>query len=108
MMTITPIISKKMTAREEIQHRLADWMQTWTTAPYGVLTSLYSREDGPGKARIITFGLARTLDATLFIWSAKRFELKSSRTHTIERFDSEADFVSYCVREFGASSPEND
>lgn len=95
-----------MTPREMMQERLAGWMEEWTTAPYGVITGMHTREDGPGKARIITFGLARTLDATVFIWSAKRLELRTSRTNSIERFDSEADFVAYCVSEFGATMPE--
>jgi len=91
-----------MSPREELQQRLSTWLESWTTAPYGVISGLRLRMDGPGKARVITFGLARTLDASLFIWSPKRLELQSSRTHSIERFDSEADFKQYCVTEFGA------
>lgn len=92
-----------MSPREELQNRLVSWMETWTTAPYGVIAGLRDRQNGSGKARVITFGLAGTLDASVFIWSPKRLELSSSRTDTIERFDNEDAFVEYCVNTFGAS-----
>jgi hypothetical protein len=91
-----------MSPREELQQRLATWLNSWTTAPYGVLTDLRNRHDGPGKVRVLTFGLAGTLDATLFIWSPKRLELQSSRTTGTERFDSEESFMRYCETTFGA------
>lgn len=91
-----------MSEREALQNRLATWLGTWTTAPYGVLTDLRPRQDGHGKVRVITFGLDRTLDATLHIWSPKRLELNSSRQSYMERFDSETAFRQYCVTEFGA------
>lgn len=90
-----------MSSREELQNRLVSWIETWATAPYGVIAELRDRENGPGKARVITFGLTGTLDASLFIWSTKRLELSSSRTDVIERFDNEDRFVQYCVDKFG-------
>ena len=95
-----------MSPREELQQRLVSWLESWATAPYGVIAGLRDRQDGPGKARVITFGLAGTLDATLFIWSPKRLELQSSRSGDIERFDNEAAFMRYCETEFGAPVEE--
>lgn len=92
-----------MSSREELQNRLVSWIETWATAPYGVIAELRDRENGPGKARVITFGLAGTLDASLFIWSLKRLELSSSRADIIERFDTEDAFMQYCINNFGAS-----
>lgn len=91
-----------MSDREQLQQRLAAWIGTWATAPYGVITNLRLRMDGPGKYRSITFGLARTLDAELMIWSEKRLELRSSR-HEVQTFTSEGAFKDFCVAEFGAT-----
>lgn len=91
-----------MSDREQLQQRLAAWIGTWATAPYGVITNLRLRMDGPGKYRSITFGLARTLDAELMIWSGTRLELRSSR-YAVQTFTSEGAFKDFCVTEFGAT-----
>ena len=93
-----------MSTREQLQQRLAEWIGTWQTAPYGVLTGIHARQDGPGKYRSITFGLARTLDAELMIWSEKRLDLRSSRhQNMVQTFASEDAFKAFCVKEFGAT-----
>ncbi len=92
-------------AREKLQLELAEWISVWATAPYGVLTNLASREDGgKGYARKITFGNAGTLDATVFIWSAKRLDLVSSRNTEPMTFNSVDEFKAYCVEQFGATA----
>lgn len=89
--------------REQMQEDLAAWIETWATAPYGVLPSLKPREDGgKGYARTITFGLARTLDATLWIWSAKHLDLQQSRDGDVHRFKSVDEFKQFCVEQYGA------
>lgn len=90
-----------MSARSELQQRLAAWLGTWTTASYGVVTSLRKREVGPGKARVIVFGLSRDLNATLTIWSPTRLELVTSRAEQI-RFTSEDQFVQHCIAQYNA------
>jgi len=87
--------------RARLQDRLADWLSTWTSAPYGVITDLKPVEGRTGKVRTITFGLARTLDATLWVWSLKRLDLKTSR-HEDVRFESELAFREFCVQTYGA------
>lgn len=91
-----------MSEREQVQQRLATWLETWTTAPYGVLSSLQAREDGPGKYRSLTFGLAGTLDASLTIWSPTRLVLRTSRTSEEVHLDSAQACIDYCVEHFGA------
>lgn len=91
-----------MSNREQLQHELAAWLEVWQTAPYGVIAGMHTPENKRGKARTLTFGLARTLDATLYIWSAKCLHLKSSRTPEDMTFDSVDTFKQYCHRTFGA------
>lgn len=91
-----------MSEREQVQQRLAAWLETWTTAPYGVLSSLQAREDGRGKSRVLTFGLAATLDASLTIWSPTRLVLRTSRASEEVHLDSAQAFINYCVEYFGA------
>lgn len=91
-----------MSPREALQVRIAEWLMARPrtfTAPFGVLTSLQTI--GKAKVRSITFGIARTLDAQLIIWSEKRLELRTSRGD--ERFTSEAEFYRYAVEHYGAS-----
>lgn len=90
-----------MSPREALQERIAEWLRVRSrtfTAPYGILTSLQTV--GKAKVRSITFGIARTLDAQLIIWSDKRLELRTSRGD--ERLKSEAEFYEYAVRCYGA------
>lgn len=60
-----------MSPREQAQHQLFDWLMSHTnrfTAPYGIIESLSALPKG-GKVRMVTFGVARYLDATATIWS---------------------------------------
>ena len=95
-----------MSEREQVQQRLAAWLETWTTAPYGVITNLRLRMDGPGKYRSITFGLAATWDASLTIWSPTRLVLRSVGTTDVTTFTSELAFRQYCAEYFGAPVKE--
>lgn len=88
--------------REQMQERLINWLETWTTAPYGVIGGMFTPESKRGKARTITFGLAGTLDATVTIWSVARLELKSSRASDTLVFKHESEFTQFCVEAFGA------
>ena len=58
--------------REAAQQRLVDHLnehhRMWT-APYGVLDGLHAPRSGKGKVRTVTWGVARSLDATAWIWS---------------------------------------
>jgi hypothetical protein len=60
-----------MSAREEAQQKLVEHLNEHSdfwTAPYGILDGMHDIKRG-GKVRTITFGVARSLDATIFIWS---------------------------------------
>lgn len=90
-----------MSAREALQERIYQWLverSSTFTAPYGVLTGL--RAIGRAKVRTITFGMARTLDAELVIWSPKRLDLRTSRGDAT--FTSEDDFYAYARANYGA------
>jgi len=91
-----------MSPREELANRIADWLDARTnvfSAPYGVIRGLHTPENGRGKARILTFGIAARLDATLMIWSATRMDFRSTRDE--QTFRSEVEFYDYCVKTFG-------
>lgn len=92
-----------MSEREQLQHELANWLSTWTTARYGVQTSVQTAPSGKGKARFIAFGLGKSTHAMLIIWSKTWLELMSTRYRgrTIRFADVDA-FKAYCVTEFGA------
>lgn len=92
-----------MSDREQLQYELAAWLESWQTAPYGVVASMYTPDNKRGKARTLTFGLAGTLDATLYIWSVTCLHLKSSRSPEDMTFASVDAFKDYCHRTFGAS-----
>lgn len=73
-----------MSARAELQQRLVDHLHeqdlasnVWT-APYGILDGLHHMKSGRGAVRTITFGVARYLDATIFIWSATKLTIDAS------------------------------
>lgn len=70
-----------MSPREKVQNELVDWLTStknskWN-APYGILTGLESLPNG-GKVRTVTFGMSATLDATIYIWSPKKFTVKAN------------------------------
>lgn len=97
----TPSDTPVLSPRAQVQQRLAEWIGTWQTAPTGVLTGLVPNPAGHGKARTITFGLAGTLDATVTIWSTRRFDVTSSRGESLT-FTSEQALRHHCVTTYGA------
>lgn len=81
--------NKPPSAREIATAEIMAWLLARTdrfTAPYGVLSSIESVPSG-GKIRTITFGIARSLDATLLIWSANRIFIKAAGG-AARKFDS--------------------
>lgn len=70
-----------MSPREEIQAQIVGWLGAHKekfNAPYGILPSLEPIKNGKGKVRTVTFGQARWLDATVFIWSPKFFTVQAA------------------------------
>ena len=71
---------KQKSEREQLTDRIAEYIsrryETFN-APYGVLPSLERLPHG-GAVRTITFGCARTLDATLNIWGPTNITLRAS------------------------------
>lgn len=64
---------------EEIQNAVYEWACSKNfTAPYGVLTGEFTSRKGL-KYRAVTFGRARTLDATVEIYNRKFIVLRTSR-----------------------------
>lgn len=69
-----------MSPREQTQNQLVDWLETTSgkwTAPYGIIPSMEPMPKG-GKVRTITFGIARSLDATVYIWSPTKFSFRAA------------------------------
>jgi hypothetical protein len=66
---------------EQIQNAVYEWARNneTLTAPYGVLTSEHVNKKGK-PYRSVTFGRARTLDATVEIYNRNFIILKTSRT----------------------------
>jgi hypothetical protein len=62
-----------MSPREEVQGVLVAFLMKHNdtfNAPYGVAPALSpAPNNGRGKVRTVTFGIAATLDATAYIWS---------------------------------------
>lgn len=92
-----------MSDREILQQDIVRWLSSWTTASYGIQTSIKTAPNGRGKARFIAFGVAKKLDAMLIIWNSDWLELMSTqhRGRTV-RFHNVNEFKSYCTTEFGA------
>jgi hypothetical protein len=65
-------MSEREALQRRIERKLTD-QHIWT-APYGILSGLHPVKPH-GYVRTITFGVARTLDATVFVWSPKRIEI---------------------------------
>jgi len=64
---------------QEIQTAVYEWACSKNfTAPYGVLTGEYTSKKGT-KYRAVTFGRARTLDATVEIYNRNFLILRTSR-----------------------------
>ena len=67
---------------QEIQNAIYEWAQGKNcTAPYGVLTGEYTNKKGK-KYRAVTFGRARTLDATVEIYNRNFIILRTNRNGT--------------------------
>lgn len=67
-----------MSERENIQNTLAEYLEQNVNkfdAPYGIIRNLADVKSG-GKVRTVTFGVARYLDATIYIWSPKQISVK--------------------------------
>jgi 2-oxoglutarate dehydrogenase complex dehydrogenase (E1) component-like enzyme len=85
-------VAKKVAAREslnsdEIQQAIYDWALAQDfTAPYGVLEGKHTSVKGrPYKS--VTFGRARTLDATVLIFNRNFIVVKTNR-HGDQQFNS--------------------
>lgn len=71
----------------EIQQHIAEWAQNHNfSAPYGVLTGQHVNARGR-KFLSVTFGRARTLDATVEIYNRNFLILRTSRSGS-QIFDS--------------------
>lgn len=69
-----------MSEREELQNRIVAWLNDRRdrfSAPYGILPDLQRLKRGA--VRTVTFGVARYLDATLFIWSPTNLVIQTNR-----------------------------
>jgi hypothetical protein len=92
-----------MSPREQLANDISEYLENCNcTAPYGVLSGIESTKSG-GKCRVVTFGLARSLDATIRIYSVDRIALRHSRSRygKDEVFKNTADLYSYLEKEFG-------
>ena len=70
---------------EQIQQQVYDWALAKNfTAPYGVLTGEHTNQKGT-KYRAVTFGRARTLDATVEIYNRNFIAVKTNR-HGLQVF----------------------
>lgn len=67
-------LANKISPREQIQNELVSYLEGRgdMSAPYGILTGMRTNKVG-GKFREITFGRARTLDATIQIHGTNFF-----------------------------------
>jgi hypothetical protein len=75
---------------QEIQAAVYDWAISQNfSAPYGVLTGEHVNKKG-SKYRAVTFGRARTLDATVEIYNRNFLILKTNRngTEVFKNFES--------------------
>lgn len=97
----------KPSAREALTTRVFEYLVNAGkfTAPYGVLMGLHTPASGRGKVRTVTFGFARTLDATLYIWSPTRLDFRTSRDGD-RTFTSEHAFYDYCAEHYGTPKVE--
>lgn len=66
-----------MSEREQVQNELVELIrELGYNAPYGILTSFKDLPRG-GKARQISFGMRRTLDAVITIWTPRKFSVEA-------------------------------
>ena len=92
---------KSMSPREAMTERIYDYLVNAGkfNAPYGVLRGIKTPNSGRGKARTITFGFARTMDATLTIWGVDRLQFDSNYQHMT--FESEQEFYDFAADSWG-------
>ncbi len=71
-MTTEPKVSK----REALATKIADWLRDSgkATAPFGVLVS----KDAQRNCYVVTFGVARYLDATVELWGDKFYRIRAA------------------------------
>lgn len=66
-----------MSERSDIQDKLVRFLENHAnsfTAPYGIIAGMDNV--GKGKVRVITFGVARYLDASIEIWSPNKIKIR--------------------------------
>jgi hypothetical protein len=88
-----------MSPREEVQRKLVEFLEGtgYFTAPYGILEGMTSM--GKGKARTVTFGVARYLDATATIFSPARISVRG-QGGLASRFEGEFKGLDELVKHF--------
>ncbi len=66
----------KISAREALANKIADWLRDCgkATAPYGVMV----RKESSRNCYVVTFGVARYLDATVEIWGDKFYRIRGA------------------------------
>ena len=83
----------------EIQQEVIDWaMEQNFTAPYGVLDNQVKNQKGT-KYLSVTFGYARTLDATVKIFN-RNFMIYESSSHEREVFKDYDNLMSFLRERF--------
>lgn len=70
-----PLVSEREMIQLQIEEFLVNNSEKFT-APYGILTGMEELPKG-GKVRTITFGVARSLDATIYIFSPKNITVRT-------------------------------
>lgn len=86
----------------DIQKMVFDWANTaGFTAPYGVLEGEHVNKRNGKKYKSVTFGYARTLDATVEIYNSGFMLYRSSQNHGQPVvFKSADDLMAYLKGEF--------
>lgn len=65
--------------RQQATNEVVEFLESHSgvfDAPYGILSGLENVAKG-GKVRVVTFGCARTLDATVTVWSPTRLTVRA-------------------------------
>lgn len=75
------ILDKGQSVRAQIANNFAEWLSETGrfTAPYGIIVGLSVVKAGKGKARSVTFGVARVSDINLLIFTPSYMVLRDSR-----------------------------
>lgn len=74
-------LDKGTSVRSQIANNFAEWLGKTGrfTAPYGIIVGLHPMKGGKGKARSVTFGVARISDINLLIFTPSYMILRDSR-----------------------------